>query len=416
MARRRANNEGTVFYIENIKKWRGMVTINGRRLSKLCSTKKECQDWLDDTLSKVDSGLTYEDAQVTLTAFMEDWLTNKKSGWKPNSWYQYNMVAHKHILPYIGDHLVKDLKPDLIQKLYNKKEKEGTGIRTIQYIHQVLHGTLDQAVSLGILIRNPTDACFKPKNTDEGEMQVYNESQVNQLLMAVEGTRFEALYQLALSTGMRQSELLGLKWSDLDWRNKTITVQRQLERSITDKKNYVPPANKSKKNRDDRFGQVKTNSGRRTLHLGDATIESLRRHMALQDEERKHPKRVKWIENDLIFPAITGVPMGQSNLYHRFRDLIEEAGLPAIRFHDLRHTAASLMLNHGVPPIVVSKRLGHKNVSITLDTYGHLIPEMNQDIGQIVDDLITPVRVDFSSDQVSTEMEDARTNHQDLTN
>ncbi len=389
------------------KKWRAMVTVNGRRLSKLGSTKKECQEWLDDTLSKIESGLTYEAAQITLTAFMEDWLTNKKSGWKPNTWYQYNMTAHKHILPYIGDHLVKDLKPDLIQKLYNKKEKEGTGIRTIQYMHQVLHGALDQAVSLGILIRNPTDVCFKPKDTNDEEMQVYSESQVNQLLMAVAGTRYEALYQLALSTGMRQSELLGLKWSDLDWKNKTIKVQRQLERAITDAKNYIPPANKSKKKHDDQFGQVKTMSSKRTLYLGDATIESLRRHMALQNEERKHPQRAKWIDNDLIFPSVTGSPMNQSNLYHRFKELIAKLGLPDIRFHDLRHTAASLMLNHGVPPIVVSKRLGHKNVSVTLDTYGHFIPEMSKNIGQIADDLITPVRVDFAIDHVAYELEDA---------
>jgi len=414
MARKRGNNEGSVFYIASQKLWRAMVTIDGHRLSKYGKSKKECQVWLDDTLSKLSSGLTYEGAQVRLTSFMEDWLTNLKSGVKPNTWYQYNMTTQKYILPFLGNYLVKDLRPDLIQRLYNAKQKEGLGVRTVQYMHQVLHGALDYAVKLDILPRNPTNACYKPRDV-EHEMQVYNEDQVNRLLMAVEGTRFEALFQLAFTTGMRQSELLGLKWSDLDWKNKTITLTRQLSRDITGKANYVPPVGKATK-MDERFTQLKTTAAKRKLNLGNATMDSLRRHQAIQDDERRNPQRVQWIENDLIFPSITGTPMSQANLYHRFKTLIKEIGLPDIRFHDLRHTAASLMLNHGIPPIVVSKRLGHKNVSITLDTYGHLIPEINSDIGQIVDDLITPVRVDFTKEHSNNEFHEESNDIQSVEN
>lgn len=414
MAKRRGKNEGSIFYIDSQKLWRAMVTIDGHRLGKYGKTKKECQLWLDDILSKIKSGLTYEGAQVRLTRFMEDWLTNIKSVVKPNTWYQYNMTTQKYILPSLGNYLVKDLRPDLIQKLYITKQNEGLGVRTVQYIHQVLHGALDYAVKLDILPRNPTNACYKPRDV-EHEMQVFNEEQVNQLLMAVKDTRFEALFQLAFTTGMRQSELLGLKWSDLDWKNKTITLTRQLARKTTDKANYVPPVSKLTKI-DERFTQLKTMAAKRKLNLGNATMDSLRRHLFIQDDERSNPQRVRWIENDLIFPSIIGTPMSQANLYHRFKCLIRELGLPDIRFHDIRHTAASLMLNHGIPPIVVSKRLGHKNVSITLDTYGHLIPEINSDIGQIVDDLITPIRVDFTKEHTDNESHEESNNIQSVEN
>ncbi len=115
--------------------------------------------------------------------------------------------------------------------------------------------------------------------------------------------------------------------------------------------------------------------------------------MALQDDERKHPRREKWVEYDLIFPSITGTPMNQSNLYHSFKRLIQEVGLPEIRFHDLRHSAASIMLNHGIAPMVAAKRLGHLKVSVSPDTYGHLIPELHDDVAQFLDDLITPVEI-----------------------
>jgi integrase len=229
-----------------------------------------------------------------------------------------------------------------------------------------------------MLGRNPTDAVTPPRYEHE-EMRFYDEAQVNQFLFAAKGNRNEALYYLAVTTGLRQSELLGLKWSDLDWVKKTLSVQRQLRREFK---------------QGDYFTTPKTKAGKRTIVLGEKTIEILHEHWDLQNQERRFAGG-RWKENDLIFTSSIGTPMDQHNLYHTFREFIHSVGLPEIRFHDLRHTAASLMLNHGIAPIIVSKRLGHSKVSITLDIYGHLMSEMQSEAADLMDELITSVPIEL---------------------
>jgi integrase len=383
---RRGHNEGSVFYRAEKNSWRALVTVDGRRLSHNGKTRQECQQWLKETIKQIDNGLTYNASQIKVSDFLEDWLTSIKSSIKPGSYYQYDMTIHTHILPYIGMIFLKELRLDQIQKLYNKKLETGTGKSTIDIMHRVLHQAFKHAVVLRIIPYNPTDGVIVPKQKRK-EMKFYNETQVSQLLMAVKETRNEALYQMEISSGMRESELLGLKWSDVDWKNRTISISRQLVHNHT-----------NSKSKDEYFGSLKTDSSNRTISLGDYTVEKLRDHMKIQDIERKEStKRGKWIEHDLIFPSKYGTPMNQGNLLLSFRNITRHAGLPEIRFHDLRHTAATLMLNHGVPVIVVSKRLGHSSVSITLDVYGHLIPSAQEGVGNLMDDLITPIELPTNS-------------------
>jgi integrase len=288
------------------------------------------------------------------------------------------MTCRKHIIPTLGSLRLKDLHAERIQRLYIQKTQEGCGDRTIKMIHSVLHSSLKKAVRLGMLGRNPTDAVTPPRYEHE-EMRFYDEAQVNQFLFAAKGNRNEALYYLAVTTGLRQSELLGLKWSDLDWVKKTLSVQRQLRREFK---------------QGDYFTTPKTKAGKRTIVLGEKTIEILHEHWDLQNQERRFAGG-RWKENDLIFTSSIGTPMDQRNLYHTFREFIHSVGLPEIRFHDLRHTAASLMLNHGIAPIIVSKRLGHSKVSITLDIYGHLMSEMQNEAADLMDELITSVPIEL---------------------
>ncbi len=233
---------------------------------------------------------------------------------------------------------------------------------------------MTHAVKLGILAHNPTDATTPPK-VETKEMKFYDEAQANELLLAAMNSRNGALYHLAIATAMRMSELLGLKWTDLDWQKKTLYVQRQLIRSIVDKDYFAPP---------------KTKNGRRAITLGDATIEKLHEHWQRQNIERAIAGK-RWQENDLIFPSTIGTPKNQSCLYLEFEKFLKKIGLPKIRFHDLRHTGATLLLNHGIAPIIVSRRLGHYKVSMTLDIYGHLIPEMQGEAAELIDTLITPI-------------------------
>lgn len=180
------------------------------------------------------------------------------------------------------------------------------------------------------------------------------------------------MYHLAITTGMRQAELLGLKWKDADWQRKSLKVRRQMRREVGG--GFT-------------FAQPKTKAGRRTIIIGQAVIDRLREHRESQQVERIKVG-ARWQDFDLVFPSKIGTPMDGGNLRREFRQLIELSGLPVIRFHDLRHTAASLMLNYGVPVIVVSRRLGHARPSITLDVYGHLIPSMQDEAARLMDDLM----------------------------
>ena len=378
----RGRNEGSISPRSN-GRWRAQVSLCGKRLSRDFTTKVQCQRWIREVLDKKDQGFNFDGAQISLREFLEDWLITKEASLRPETHYQYSMTCRKYIIPLLGKLKLIELRPEHIQKLYQAEKQAGVGDRTIEMIHMVLHGALGHAVKLGLLSRNPTDATI-PIRPKHKEMKFYDETQVNQFLLSAKGDNYEMIYYLAIATGMRQSELLGLKWSDLDWRYKTIIVQRQLTRGKKD---------------GDYFTSLKTQAGYRTILLGNITIDKLREHYKIQQNEQKEMGE-RWEENDLIFPSSIGTPLDQYNLYHKFKTLIQISGLPEIRFHDLRHTAASLMLNHGIPPIIVSRRLGHSKVSITLDIYGHLIQEMQNEAAELIDELISPIEVDLIAPQL----------------
>jgi len=208
-------------------------------------------------------------------------------------------------------------------------------------------------------------------------MEILNESEVLQFLMFAHGTRNEGLYHVAIKTGMRQGELLGLKWSDLDWIKGIIRIQRQVQRIKGQGMVFLRP---------------KTKTSLRSIQLGDETVLILRKHLTQQNLDKALAGK-RWKNKNLIFPSRVGTPQSPSNLLKEFKALLKKADLKKIRFHDLRHTAASLMLNHGVPVLIVSKILGHSKPSTTLDIYGHLIPIMQDGVASLMDDLVTPIPV-----------------------
>lgn len=378
MARKRGNNEGTIYKRKN-GTWCAQVSLDGKRLTRTFKTQKECQVWIREFAGRIDSGLTYEKAHLTLKDFMERYLASTKSSLRPKTWYQYSQIARDYILPELGERKLVDLYPDIVQALYDKLLMAGVGVRTIRFSHSILRRCLNQAVKLGIIQSNPTAAVSPPKAPHK-EMKFLDEAQAQQLIFAAmaTGDRYTGLYQLALTTGMRQGELLGLQWKDINWDRKTIHIRRQLSR--------MPGKPLS-------FAQLKTRSSVRTIALGDATIAALKQHQQKQLLEREKVG-AHWQDYDLVFPTSTGSPTNPSNLYYRsFKLLLKNAELPDIRFHDLRHTAASLMLNHGVPILIVSKRLGHAQPSITLDVYGHIMPNMQKEAASIMDDVVTPIAV-----------------------
>lgn len=373
MAKRRGKNEGTLYQRPN-GRWRAQVCIDGSRASFTADSKAECQAWLRKMLDQAGQGWNYAGGKMTLGEYLQVWLENSRASLRLKTHDQYRRTVEKHILPLIGNIRLKDLRPECVERLYASLLKFGSGVRTVRIVHAVLHRSLEKAVRYGLILRNPTDGAALPQYK-HAEMMVLDEIQVSQLLVAAKGSRHEALYHLAVTTGMRMGELFGLRWSDLHWVSGRIYVRRQVQ--------YVPGHGWS-------FVEPKTRSGRRTIKLGEGVLHALREHLERQQRERD-TARERWLDHDLIFPSKSGTPMDPSNLRLDFTHVLQQAGLPKIRFHDLRHTAASLMLNHGIPVIVVSKMLGHSKPSITMDIYGHLYNEMQDEAAQLMDELVTPI-------------------------
>ena len=377
MTKRRGNHEGSIYQRKD-GNWRAQITLEGNRLSFSAKTRRECQNWIKNTVNQIDEGLTYSNTKVTLEEYLENWLTSKKASVQQSTYIHYEQLSRTYINPNIGSKKLKDVRPENIQALYNRLQEEKVGVPTIEKVHIVLHSAFSQAAKMGILPRNPVSATIPPRPQVK-EMLIFNDSQVSQMLVTAKGHRWEALYQLAVTTGMRQMEILGLKWTDLDWRRQSIRVERQLLRPKGEGAEV-------------RFSRPKTKFARRSIALGSKTIDVLRTHYENQFVEIQKAGK-KWQDNGLIFTTSNGTAIHPRNLLRNFKALLRDSGLSEIRFHDLRHTAASLMLNHGIPVIVVSRRLGHARASITLDVYGHLIPSMQSEAAKLMDELVTPIEL-----------------------
>ena len=375
MANKRGNNEGTI-YQRSDGTYRAQISLDGHRLSHSAETHKECLDWVRKISQQVDDGLTYEGAKTTLEKFIKEWLTMKSTVVRPSTIRQYRQLARDYILPYLGKKRLLKIRPDLIQMLYNKHTSNGVSPRTVQLVHAVLRGSLNHAVNLGLLTRNPTTVAVPPK-PEPKEKQILDETQIQILLLTAQDVQpeFLPLYQLALTTGMRLGELLGIRWDDLDWDKKTLTIQRQLKRVKHKGLVLQPP---------------KTRAGRRTIRLGPTTWSLLKTHRKTQFQERfcRDPDQGAI---DLVFTQESGAPRGPRQVQKAFKALLELADLPEMRFHDLRHTAATHMLANGVDLLTVSRRLGHSRASTTLDTYAHMVTGTQEKAAAVMDEITTPV-------------------------
>jgi len=376
MAKRRAKGDGSIWREGN--SWRAAITLDGRRITKSFKTQTEGLAWKDEMKNQVKQGLTYNSTRLTLGQFLRDWLSIHKMSLTPMIGVRYEQIARDYIFPHIGKCKLKDLHIEQIEGLYQSLLKQGASVRTVHWVHAILHRSLKDAVKRGLVGFNAAHGARLPKLIQK-EMEILNETEVLQLLIVAQRSHLEALLHVAVKTGMREGELLGLKWSDLDWNKGIIRVQRQVQRV---------------KGRGMVFMRPKTKSSLRSIQLGDETVQILRKHLAQQNLDKALAGK-RWKNNNLIFPSRVGTPQSPSNLLKEFKALLKQADLKKIRFHDLRHTSASLMLNHGVPVLIVSKILGHSKPSTTLDIYGHMIPIMQEGVASLMDELVTPIPVNI---------------------
>lgn len=375
MARKRSQGEGSI-YKRKDGLWVAQVTIQGKHLSKYFKLNSEASKWLHNTRNQIQDGMTLASSQITLEKYLNQWLISYRSSVHPNTIVQYEGIIRIHLIPVLGRIKLKDLRTDQIQALINSEIQHGTSPRMVRYIHGVLRRALNIAVRWGLISRNPAPLVTLPKLRRK-EMNTLNDSQVRVFLSAAKSMRHETLFWMAVFTGLREGELFGLKWSDLNWEKKHLRVQRQLQR--LQGKGMV-------------FTEPKTAAGKRMIVLSTATIAKLREHLTFQVQERMAAGD-KWQEFDLLFPSVFGTPLDPSNMYKDFKDILRKAGLPDIRFHDLRHTAATLMLQQGTHPKIVQERLGHSDISLTMNTYSHVLPSMQEEAAEKMDEILVPIEV-----------------------
>lgn len=394
MAIRRGKKEGTIYKRKN-GMWRAQLSLDGKRFSFTANSQTECRDWLRMMNQKILAGLTFGGSKLTYGEFLESWLSTVEGQLRRSTLVQYRQIARQYLSPSLGRLKMTDLKPDRIQRLYDTLIAKGKGRRTVQLIHAVIHRSLGQAVRLGLLHVNPDDATMPPK-PQEKEMQTFDQDQVQKLLLTAKSKSWKdfAFYFFLLVTGVRQGELLGLKWEDIDFAKRTAKIVRQVRRLPGGGFELIAP---------------KTKNGYRTIRLGTETIQILQQHYGRQLDEKIALEGV-WREHGLVFPSAVGTPLNSNNVVRAFRLLLKEAVLPLIRFHDLRHTAASLMLNNGVDVLVVSRRLGHAKASITLDVYGHLLSSTHERAAEVIEGLISPIslrQISLSAPDLHPENSDA---------
>lgn len=358
-------------------RWRAEIRINGGRLSHYSDRQQDCRDWIRKIQGQVDEGLTYDDERITLGAFMEGWLGNKKLQVRMATFEQYSAIVNNYLRSSLGRTRLRDLSSGQVQDYYDHLSASGKGTRTIRLTHIVLHGCLEQAKRLGLIHRNPTEFCALPRQAEK-DLQIWDEDQVAQFLNFIRGHKNEHFYYLALGTGMRRGELLGLQWKDINWNKSQILVRREC---------FHPAGGGFI------FQAPKTKLGKRSIQLGQGVVEHLRAQLQLIDLERKMA-RDAWQDNDLVFPSRVGTPIGADRISHEFPVLTKRAGLPVIRFHDCRHTVASIMLSHGIPPVIVAGMLGH-SLSILMTTYAHYIPGSQDEAARVMDDILSPIPIDL---------------------
>lgn len=364
---RRGHGEGTT-YKRADGQWVAVLELGyegGKRKRKYvyAPSQREVLQKLDLAKRKQREGANIQvDERQTVSAFLAYWLENCiKQTVRPRTYDSYCSMVRLHIAPSFEKVRLQKLSAQDINTLLNNKRAAGLSASTVKYIHSILHRALAQAQKWDIVPRNVASLVTPPRITRD-EVQPLDPEQARRLLEVIRGHRLEALYSVTLAVGLRQGEALGLKWEDVDLEGKVIHVRFQLQRID---KEY-------------RLTEPKTQRSRRTIPLPPFAIAALHAHRARQLEE-KLIAGSDWVDSGLVFVTLRGTPLDAKNVTHRFQDLLKKAGLPRMRFHDLRHACASLLLAQGVSPRVIMETLGHSEIGTTMNIYGHVLPSLQRE-------------------------------------
>ena len=379
MAKKRANGEGNIRKRKD-GRWEGRFTAGhdpatGKQIIKnvLGKTQAEVKEKLKKALVEAGQVDFTKGGKYTVGTWMDEWFENvAKIKVRPSSHQTYKGYIDNHIKPNIGNIPLEKLTTMDLQKFYRKlltkgrieriesrEQPKGLSAKTVRNINQVISSAMDLAVAQKIIPANPTNACELPK-VEHQEMQTIPAEQLQAFLAEARATGVYELYYIELATGLRRGELLGLKWTDIDWKNGIIKVRRQVAR--VDGEIVEAP--------------LKTKNSYRAVSISPQAIEVLR------EQKRKN-------NDQYVFPSPNGGPISPDSVNNMLKRVLERAGIPKVRFHDLRHTFATIALQNGVDIKTVSGMLGHFSAGFTLDTYAHVTTSAQKEAAQTMGNILS---------------------------
>lgn len=336
-------------------------------------TKQKAEQRRTELLHQLDTGQYVEPSKDTLSQYLNRWLAEVELSLKPKTHQFYSYWCEK-ISQYIG-HIPLDKLTGLhIQEMYRELLASGHSPNGVNGAHRTLRRALNQAVEWGLMIKNPVLSA-KPPKKQKTSFTILTPEQISKLLAVAKETnsrhQLYTLYLTALSTGMREGELLALRWEDIDFEKQTITVRRTLVRG----------------GRNPIFGEPKTTIGERTVTIPAALVSALKDHRRCQLEHRMS-LGPEYHDHGLVWPTAWGWPRVARTLTRNLKILLQKAGLPDIRFHDLRHTHATMLLESGTHPKVVQERLGHSSIDVTMNTYTHVTPNLQKQVASDIEKIL----------------------------
>lgn len=354
--------------------WR-LDTPQGRKLRYKggFATKRDAQAFLNETLGSMHQGTFAEPSKVTVADFLIDrWLPGRAASVRASTFDNYRRIIDKHLVPRIGHVKLQQLSADHLDRLYAELLAGGLAPKTVRNIHALIHKALKDALRKSLVTRNIADAADPPSGArGEREMWTWTPEQLRTFFEGMANHRLAAAYLLKATTGMRRGEILGLRWSDVDFKAHRLNVRHtilSIAYEITE-------------------GAPKTAKGRRSITLDPETLRVLGAHRAAQRTEKARAGG-RYEDHDLVFPRNDGRPVHPDYFSQTFDRTVRRLGLPKIRLHDLRHTHATLGFAAGVPVKVMSERLGHATVAFTQDVYMHAVPALEEAAADQIADLV----------------------------
>jgi integrase len=381
---RRHNGEGCVYH-RGDGRWAAAISIDGgKRKTIYGATADEVLEKLARANNQKLDHVPFTDERLTLGQWLNTWLRNvKPPTTSPKTWITYEGFVRLHLIPSLGSIRLVKLAPQHVREFLGEKLDAGLSARTVKHLRATLRAALNQAVNDDLIQRNVA-AKVVPPEVEASIMNAFTPQEARKLLATAQGHRLEALFTVAIALGLRKGECLGLQWSDVEFERGRLTVRHNLQRVRRVRRGDLVQEGEARTER--LLGQPK---GKKALplRLPMVVLEALRRHYARQHEERRLAG-TRWKgDGTYVFTSTVGTPLEQRRLDRIFKDLCDQAGLRQIRFHDLRHSAASILIAEGVHPKAIQELLRHSSIQLTMDTYGHLFEQVQQETADKMDEV-----------------------------